>query len=206
MMRQTMAHVAQEALREGKRPSGDGARNSLPARIAKGPTAADVWIDGNLGFALVVHRRDDGCLAEELYYSIRAATGDWLDCDQLSGGTLAFDLADFAAVASALTDCPMAVVSESEALVYTGSEHEEEGYEAVRVLTVLVGESPDFIDFDIRTQEPDAQVGHLSKEVTSPLMLAVVRAGQRLTVTAMKRENSSLVRNGDTMEFTWLTP
>lgn len=203
-MRQTMAHVAREALREGKHPPGDGARNSLPARLAKGPTAADVWIDGNLGFALVVYRRDDGFLAEELYYSIRAATGDWLDCDQLSGGTLAFDLADFAAVASVLTDSPLAVVSESEALVYTGSEHEE-GYESVRVLTVLIGESPDFIDFDIRTQEPDAQVGHLSKELTSPLMLAVVRAGQRLTVTAMKRENSSLVRDGDTMEFTLLT-
>lgn len=123
---------------------------------------------------------------------------------EVSRGTLAFDLADFAAVASVLTDSPLAVVSESEALVYTGSEHEE-GYESVRVLTVLVGESPDFIDFDIRTQEPDAQVGHLSKELTSPLMLAVVRAGQRLTVTAMKRENSSLVRDGDTMEFTLLT-
>jgi hypothetical protein len=201
-----MAHVAREALREGKHPPGDGARNTLPARLAKGPTAADVWIDGNLGFALVVHRRDDGFLAEELYYSIRAETGDWLDCDQLSGGMLAFDLADFAGVASVLTDSPMAVVSESKALVYTGSEHEEEGgYESVRVLTVLVGNSPDFIDFDIRTQKPDAQVGHLSKEVTSPLMLAVVRAGQRLTVTAMKRENSSLVRHGDTMEFTLLT-
>ncbi|MFE7776217.1 hypothetical protein ACFU5O_20450 [Streptomyces sp. NPDC057445] len=200
-MRQTIAHIAEEALREGTRPPRVGAGHALPGRLADGPTAADVWIDGDLGFALLVHRRDDGFVSEELYYSVRDTKGNWLDCDQLGGGMLGFDVEDETAVRSVLAGAPMAVMSESEALVYTGSKHHEDGYESVRILTVLVGEQTDLIDFEIRTSEPQARIGHLSKDVTSPLILAVVRSGQRLVVSAMKRENSSLVRDGNTMEF-----
>lgn len=98
-------------------------RNRPPvgAPTASGPVdVADVWINGDFGFVLLLHRRHDGLPAEELYYPLRFEGGTWARPDHLGGGMIGLEVSDRSAVAEALAGAPMAVVAESESLVHTG--------------------------------------------------------------------------------------
>ncbi|MFF3247066.1 hypothetical protein ACFYWY_25810 [Streptomyces sp. NPDC002870] len=196
-----MADIALDALQAGQARPDPVARHTLPACLADGPVAADVWIDGSLGFALLIHRRGDGLVSEELYYSVRNRNEDWLDCEHLGGAILGFDIEVPAAIKDVLAGVPVAVVSESEFLIYTGRSSAVEGYEPARVLTVLVGGTADLIEIEDLSPAPTARGGRFSTDVRSPLMLLVLLPGQQLRVSALRREGSSLITTGDAMEL-----
>ncbi|KUL42862.1 hypothetical protein ADL12_08790 [Streptomyces regalis] len=186
-----MADIAATALRLG-RPTTSG-----PVDVA------DVWINGDIGFVLLLHRRHDGLPAEELYYSLRAEDGTWERPDHLSGGLIGLEVSDRSAVAEALAGAPMAVVTESESLVHTGrgrsgdrDEEEDEG-ELVHFWELLVTEEADLLEIEHMPQDHPAQTPppSLRREVTGrPLMLVALLPGERVRVHAMRREGTSLIR------------
>ncbi|GAA2485164.1 hypothetical protein [Streptomyces gobitricini] len=136
-----MADVALDALRAGASQLEPGCRRNLLPSLPRGrPVVVDVWIDGSLGFALVVHRRGDGLVAEELYYSLQNDNGDWMSCEHVTGAFLGLASQMPTVPRSSPGGSPLAAVSESEALLYTGRSEAEDGYEPVRALTVLIGE------------------------------------------------------------------
>ncbi|PSM39781.1 hypothetical protein C6Y14_30335 [Streptomyces dioscori] len=98
-----MAVVAAEALARGP-------REPHPADLTHGPVVADRWTDGPLGFVLLLHRRDDGFVAGELYHSLRTTDGSWTGPDPLSGGVLGFDPTDPASVEAVLSGAALRVV------------------------------------------------------------------------------------------------
>ncbi|MFK0142109.1 hypothetical protein [Streptomyces murinus] len=88
-----MADIAGTALRSGVPLGARTAVKRLPLD-AGAPQAADVWIDGDLGFALLLHRGGDDLMAEELYYSSRGQDGVWGRPEHLSGGIVGVETAD----------------------------------------------------------------------------------------------------------------
>ncbi|UYQ62704.1 hypothetical protein [Streptomyces peucetius] len=196
-----MADIALDALHAGPLQPEQGPRHALPAPLTKGPVVADVWIDDSLGFALLIHRRSDGLVSEELYHSVRNSNGDWLDCEHLGGAILGFDIEVPAAIEDALAGAPVAVVSESESLIYTGRSDAEEGYESARVVTVLFGGEVDLIEIEDLSPALTARDERFTMDVTSPLMLLVLLPGQKLRVSALRHEGSSLIKIGGAMEF-----
>ncbi|MFE3329230.1 hypothetical protein [Streptomyces sp. NPDC059176] len=140
-------------------------------------------------------------MSEELYYSVRNSNGDWLDCEHLGGAILGFDIDVPAAMDDVLAGAPMALVSESESLIYTGRSDAEEGYEPARVVTVLVGAKVDLIEIEDLSPAPTARGGRFTTDVTSPLMLLVLLPGQKLRVSALRHEGSSLIKIGGAMEL-----
>jgi hypothetical protein len=196
-----MADIALDALRAGASQLRPGSRhNLLPSLVEGQPVVADVWIDGSLGFVLVVHRRGDGFVSEELYYSMRNDDGDWLSCEHVSGSILGLA----PQMSEALKDVPggssLAVVSESEALLHTGRREAEDGYEPVRALTVLVGEDADRIAIEDHSQGSATPGGQAGMDVRSPLILLVLLPGRQLRVSALHREGSYFSAIGDPME------
>ncbi|MFD3501743.1 hypothetical protein ACFWWT_40820 [Streptomyces sp. NPDC058676] len=196
-----MAEIALAALQAGPPQPGTGALRGLPAPLVEGPVAADVRIDDGLGFALLLHRRSDGLVSEELYYSVRKRSGDWLGCEHLSGAVLGFDVEMPTAIEDALSGASLAVVSDSESLIYTGRSDAEEEYEPVRVLTVLVGGHVDLIEIEDLSPDSTARDGHFRTDVRSPLMLLVLLPGRHLRVSALQRQGPSLVMTGDALEL-----
>ncbi|MFE4414152.1 hypothetical protein [Streptomyces sp. NPDC056821] len=65
-----------------------GAAPALPTRFdsTNNAVVADTCVRDNLGFALLFHRRKDGLVADELYFSTREDDGTWAAADHLSGG------------------------------------------------------------------------------------------------------------------------
>lgn len=186
-MRESLADIAATALRLGH-PATTG-----PVDVA------DVWIDGDLGFVLLLHRRQDGLPAEELYYSLRAEDGTWDRPDHLAGGIIGLEVSNRSAVEKALAGAPMSVVVESESLVHSGrgpgGDQDEEEPELVHFWELLVTDEADVIEIEHAPQGP-AQTAPppLRREVTGPLMLVALSAGERVRVHAMRREGASLVR------------
>ncbi|MFI1286455.1 hypothetical protein ACH4U5_37830 [Streptomyces sp. NPDC020858] len=166
-----------------------------------GPVVADVWTEGDLGFVLLVHRRDDGHFAEELFYSLRGSdegTGaaDWADCDHLSGGLLGFDPADPAAREEILARRAMAVVTESESLVHTGRVPEDDGDELVRAVELLVTPEADGLEVENLSRLPR----HI-RRLCFPLALVVLLPGDRLRIRAVRAAGSGYAAVGDDLEL-----
>ncbi|MEV1006391.1 hypothetical protein [Streptomyces sp. NPDC049881] len=150
---------------------------------------------------LLLHRRDDGQVAEELFFSTRgpadsAGTAGWTDCDHLGGGLLGFDPADPAAVAEVLAGRATAVVSASESLVYTGRvPMEDDGYELVCAVRLLVGPEAGFLEEENVT-DPAGPARH-HRRLASPLALAVLLPGDRLRVRAARAAGAAYEPVGD---------
>jgi hypothetical protein len=195
-----MADIAQTALRRG-RPSSAGPAEAQVLGGTDGPAVADVWTSGDLGFALLVHRRHDGLLGEELYYSVRRENGDWESPDHLSGGILGTDVSDPSAVESALTGAPMAVAAESESLVLTGRGPSGDEGELVRVWELLVSGEADLVEIELVPPRPGQTPQTFRREVTGPLILLVLRPGERVRVSAMRGRDASLARLGEALGF-----
>ncbi|MFD9498476.1 hypothetical protein [Streptomyces sp. NPDC060035] len=70
-----------------------GAAPAVPTRLdsASGAAVADLCVRGDLGFALLLHRRKDGLVAEEIYASHRQEDGSRAAADHLSGGLLGIE-------------------------------------------------------------------------------------------------------------------
>ncbi|MFJ2439040.1 hypothetical protein ACIOWG_00920 [Streptomyces sp. NPDC087658] len=141
-------------------------------------------------------------MSEELYHSVLNSNGNWPQCEHLGGAILGFDTEVPAAIEDVLASAPMAVLSESESLIYTGrNDAEEEGYESTRAVTVPVGSKVDLIEIEDLSQVITARSGRFTTDVKSPLMLLVLRPGQKLRVSALRHEGSSLVRIGSAMKL-----
>ncbi|MFG2816351.1 hypothetical protein [Streptomyces sp. NPDC048410] len=154
------------------RSLAETARAALHRQPAEG--VADVWTDGDLGFVLLLHRRKDGVMAEELYYAQRAEDGTWDRPEHLSGGLLGLDPGDPATVTSALAGEPIRIVGESETLLHTGR-GPDDGYETAHIWHLLI------------TDEADAlttEAGH--RRVTSPLSLLILFPGETAHVSATR--------------------
>jgi hypothetical protein len=190
-MREPLADVAAAALRRG-RPS-----DTHPGPHAGSPRVADVWIDGDLGFVLLLHRRDDGLVAEELYCSLRGADGVWERPDHLGGGVLGVEIADPSAVGDALAGAPVSVVAASESLVHTRG---DEG-ELVHVWELLVSSEADAIEIERFSPASPGAPALAGRDVTGPVMLLVLLPGERARVCALRRDTASLARLGHPLEL-----
>ncbi|WP_330235702.1 hypothetical protein [Streptomyces sp. NBC_00566] len=151
----------------------DTALAALRQQPAEG--VADVWTDGDLGFVLLLHRRKDGAMAEELYCAQRAEDGTWDRPEHLNGGLLGLDPGnDPTAVTTALAGEPIRVLSASETLLHTGR-GEEDGYETAHIWQLLI------------TPEADALTTESThRKVTSPLSLLILFPGETAHVSATR--------------------
>ncbi|MFG2613939.1 hypothetical protein [Streptomyces anulatus] len=195
-MRRSMPQIAREALERGY-------ANFQP--LSNGPTVADVWIEARIGLVLLVHRRDDGLVAEELYHSIRDDNGQWSECDHLNGSIVGIDIESPGAVTQALAGSLMEIVSESTSLVFTGCEMEEEteeedceekeeSFTPLRTLSVLVGDRVDFIELENLVHGSSPAFVSRFREVRSPLALIVLLPGQCVRVSPTRRDGASTSR------------
>ncbi|WP_346079054.1 MULTISPECIES: hypothetical protein [Actinomycetes] len=195
-----MADIAGTALRSGMPLGARTAVKRLPLDAGT-PQVADVWIDGDLGFVLLLHRRGDGLMAEELYYSARGEGGVWERPEHLSGGIVGVETADPSAVECALGGAPMSVVAESGSLVYARPGPKGDGEEFVHVWELLVSDAADLIEIE-RFSPALPEVSALSRrDLTGPLVLLVLLPGERARVQAVRRGNASLTRLGAPLEL-----
>ncbi|MEV0982513.1 hypothetical protein [Streptomyces sp. NPDC049915] len=140
-----MADIARSALQQG-RTAIAGVTAKPPAIIRSAfPVVADVWISGRLGFVLLLHRRHDGLVGEELYYSLRSEDGVWDRPDHVSGGIVGWDTP---AVEEALAGAPMSVVAESESLVHTGRAPDAGDGELVKICELLVSSDAELVEIE----------------------------------------------------------
>lgn len=139
----------------------------------------DVSIHGDIGFALIIHRRRDGLVAEEIYYALRDSAGSWDDPEHLSGCLVGFDLEIASDVQGALRGETMTEISDAESLIYTGRSGIDDGYESVRFLEVLTAPGVDHIEVVDRNR-PD---GPATRKATPEAMsILVAFPGERLTL------------------------
>ncbi|MFJ5933116.1 hypothetical protein AB9128_11505 [Streptomyces cinereoruber] len=202
-MRRSMKDIALNALEGGVLGGGRRTLRDLLGSLSEGPVAVDVWTEDDLGFVLLLHRRGDGPASEELYYSVRDEAGEWQACEHLGGALLGFGVDVPAPLRQALTGSPLSVVSETEALIDTGRGDTEDGYETVRVLTVLVGDDVDVLEVEASSSGSTALLGRRTLEVGAPLVVLVVTPDKRLTVSPRQREGTSLTVIGDALEFSF---
>ncbi|MFJ3662232.1 hypothetical protein ACIPPM_17425 [Streptomyces sp. NPDC090119] len=160
------------------RSLAETARAALHRQPAEG--VADVWTDGDLGFVLLLHRRKDGVMAEELYYALRTEDGTWDRPEHLSGGPLGLDPHDPTTVTRALADEPIRVLGASETLLYTGR-GQGDGYETAHIRYLLITDEADSLRTDA-THRTDST----HREATSPLKLLILFPGQSAHVTAIR--------------------
>ncbi|MER7931506.1 MULTISPECIES: hypothetical protein [unclassified Streptomyces] len=195
-----MADLAGTALRLGRPPIAGAAADRL-LRDADTPVVADIWISGDLGFVLLLHRRDDGLVGEELYYSLRGEGGAWERPDHLSGGIVGMEMADPSAAEDLLAGASMTAIAESETLVHTGRGPNHEEGELVHVWELLVSSEADLIDIERSSPNSPDMSELFRRELTGPLVLIVLLPGERVRLQAIRRENSSLTRLDDPLEL-----
>jgi hypothetical protein len=194
-----MADIAETALQLGHPPTDRAAARHL-AIPADTVIVADVWISDDLGFVLLLHRRDDGLIAEELYYSVRRTDGDWECPDHLSGGIVGTELGTSAMVEDALAGASMSVVAESESLVYTGRGPDGDEGELVHTWELLVSGDADLIEIEHFSSATLGTPAISRRDVTGPLMLLVLLPGERARVSAMRKE-SSFTKFGNVLDL-----
>ncbi|MEU6817919.1 hypothetical protein [Streptomyces sp. NPDC046860] len=199
-MREPLADIAGAALQR----QGSTTRQARADRLtvlSGAPVVADVWVSGSLGFVLLLHRRNDGLLAEELYYSVRQHDGFWEHCDHLNGSILGVDLADPAVVEHALAGAPVSVIGASESLVHTGRGPDGDEGELVQVAELLVGSEVDLIEVE-RVAPASAGTAALSTHrVPGPLMLLALLPGERIRVSAVRTEGASRIYLGEVLDL-----
>ncbi|MEU3946130.1 hypothetical protein [Streptomyces sp. NPDC029526] len=199
-MRKPMADMAGAALRLGRPPADrEAARHSaIPVGTV---TVADVWISGGLGFVLLLHRRHDGLLAEELYYSVQRPDGDWECPDHLSGGLVGGELGTSAMVEGALGGASLSVAAESESLVLTGRGPDGDEEELVHTWELLVSGDTDLLQIEHFSPDAPGTPTISRRTVVRPLMLLVLLPGERARVSTVREENSVFTRFGDVLDL-----
>ncbi|MGW3168424.1 hypothetical protein ACWC9Q_37950 [Streptomyces sp. NPDC001142] len=172
-----MKKIAHAALSCSSRAveSGESGSERASGRVIM----TDVSIHGGIGFALIIHRRRDGLVAEEIYYALRDSAGNWDEPDHLSGGLVGFDLEIASDVQGALRGERMKEISDAESLIYTGRFGIDDGYESVRFLEVLTAPEVDHIEVADRNR-PDGSATR--KSTPEAMSILVAFPGERLTL------------------------
>ncbi|AMW08639.1 hypothetical protein A4E84_03415 [Streptomyces qaidamensis] len=199
-MRQPMVDIAETALRLGHPPTDRAAARPLVIPVDT-VIVADVWISGDLGFVLLLHRRDDGLIAEELYYSTRRRDRIWERPDHLSGGIVGTELGTSAMAEDALAGASLSVVAESESLVHTGRGPDGDEGELVHTWELLVSGDADLVETERYSPAAAGTPAISRRDVAGPLMLLVLLPGERARVSAMRRENSSFTQFGNVLDL-----
>ncbi|WP_335932949.1 hypothetical protein [Streptomyces sp. PTD5-9] len=186
-MRQNLAGFARSALTAASARETGATRAAPVAFDETAPgVVADVCVRGALGFVCLLHRRKDGLVAEELYFSAREDDGPWEAAEHLSGGVLGFDPTDPRSAAAPLDGRALIPFGDSETCLFTGRQQADDGYELLRFFTFLVAEEADHLVVG------GGSSGTVSvrKPLVSRIALLAVLPGERLTVRAAAREGS----------------
>ncbi|WP_073948733.1 hypothetical protein [Streptomyces kebangsaanensis] len=206
-MYRNLAELAHAALTARSVPGAGGAR-AVPVRLDGTTRAAvaDTCVRGDLGFAVLLHRRKDGFVAEELYTSSRGDDGAWAAPDHLTGGVLRFDPTRDREIANVLRGAPLAFGGEYEMELYTGRPQSDEGYELLRLHELLV--APEAGHLEVEDTSPGAGGASVrTRGVPASHFAAVVCfPGERFTVRAMTGDGAGARPLGDSWELTGPDP
>ncbi|MFF0445305.1 hypothetical protein ACFYT4_02610 [Streptomyces sp. NPDC004609] len=203
-MRKNLAGLAHEALMARSAPD-TGPAPSVPTRFDSGTEAAvaDLCIRDGLGFILLLHRRDDGLVGEEIYCSTREGDGSWAAADHLSGGLVGIELTDARQVAGVLRGEAMAVFSESETLLFTGRDQaDEDGCESVRIYEFLVDPQVELLDIEDTSPGADTATAGAWRSPVSQAAVVALFPGERVRVRAMTGNGTGLRPLGESQELT----
>ncbi|WP_324786109.1 hypothetical protein [Streptomyces sp. H51] len=189
-MKRPMADVAVGALERGVRDPGGETPGPRRVHLDEGPVAADTWTDGDLGFVLLLHRRDDGFAAGEVYSSLKGEDHRWTEAEHLSGGVVGFDIEDPSAVERILSGALLLVLSESESRVFTGHSGDD-GDELVRLYEILVSSTVGALRIERNGPVRESGPAVFRKSLTSCAAVVAVRPGERLRVVPVQRGGSA---------------
>lgn len=206
-MHRNLAELARAALTAAS-AGGSGAVHAVPTRLDSATTAAvaDTCVRGDLGFALLLHRRKDGLTAEELYFSTRRSNGSWTAADHLSGGVMGIEPTSPGEVAAVLRGGSMALFGESETHLFTGRPQADEEGEPLRFHTLLVNQEVGHLDIADTSPGADPACGRTRKTLTSRIALLALFPGERITVHAVTRKGSGPWVPGGPYELTGPDP
>lgn len=201
-----MSDIARAALERGPRAPDGKVMDRRTMDLSDGPAVADVWTDGDLGFVFLLHRRNDGFVASELYYSTRDPDRRWTDAEHLSGGIVGFDPTHVSAAGQVLSNAMLAVLSDSESRLSTGRSGYEDDGELIRVYELLVSKTVDHLRIEkqrpaLGTQPTRTAHTSLEKSLVSPLAIVVVRAGELLRVVPVERNGSATNVTGEGIDL-----
>ncbi|MFI9628899.1 hypothetical protein [Streptomyces sp. NPDC052042] len=205
-MPRNLADVARAALTAAcVRSRGDATGPGGYGDIAR---VADTCVRGGLGFVQLLHRRKDGILAEELYFSTREDDGSWAVAEHLSGSTIGDDPGDPRNIAAVLRGRPLALLGESEALLYTGRPEadDEDGYEMLRFHTLLVPQEAGHLDIEDVSSGVGPTPSRTRKPLSSRIALFALFPGERFSVHVMAGEGGSRRALGEPWELTGTAP
>lgn len=199
-----LAHAALEAESVGSA----GGTHAVPARLGgtAGAAVADTCVRGDLGFALLVHRRKDGLVAEELYCSSRGDDGSWAAPDHLSGSVLGFDPTSAREVADVLRGTALLSGGESEAYLYTGRPRSDEGYELLRFHELLVAPEAGHLEVEDTSPGAGGVPVRTRRALASPFAVVACLPGERFAVRAMTGSGTGARPLGDSQELTGPEP
>lgn len=202
-MHRNLAELAHAALAAAALQD-TGAARAVPTRLDSATEAAvaDTCVRGNLGFTLLFHRRKDGLVAEELYFSPRQDDGSWAAADHLSGGVMGIEPTSPREVAAILKGRSLTLFGESETELFTGRPQADEGDEPLRFYTLLVGQGVGHLDIEDTSPGADPAGSRTRKTLTSRVALFALFPGERFTVHAMARNGSGTQALGEPYELT----
>lgn len=197
-MPENLAQLAHAALTAATTP-GTETPQAPPIRPAGrgGATVADTCVRDDLGFALLLHRRGDGRMAEELYFSTRRDDGSWTPADHLSGGVLGIDPTSESEVAAVLRGRLLLPFGESETELFTGRPEAPEGYETLCFQELLVSPEVDRIDVESTAATGVTLPGRIRGPLASPVTLFVLFPGERLIVRPTAHEGHRPIPQGE---------
>ncbi|MGW6457185.1 hypothetical protein ACWF94_14910 [Streptomyces sp. NPDC055078] len=199
-----LAGHAHAALTAGAAPDR-AAVITVPTRLdsATQDIVADTCVRDSLGFVLLLHRRKDGLVAEEIYFSIRGDDGSWSAADHISGGLLGIEPTDPREVEEALRGQPLALFSESETDVFTGRPQADEGYELMRIHEFLVDRQlVDHLDIEDTTPGAGSASSRTRKTLTSQAAVIALFPGETVSVRAMTKRADGPLPLGEPLELT----
>lgn len=187
----SMADIAYAALVASADMSGQqGVRVQLADRAHA--VAADVWTDGGFGLVLVLYYRKDGLFASEVYSSVVDAEGNWWEVDHITGDVFKIDLQDPEAVSRAVWDSPVAVVAESDSMIFTGRPQADEGYEMIR--TFQIRAFPSVSSVEIAKYDPETCTWSqpIRKGLRSRMFILGLAPGERVSVSTKNKDSGDV--------------
>ncbi|WP_181446891.1 hypothetical protein [Streptomyces sp. NTH33] len=203
-MYRNLAELAHAALTA----PGTGGAHAVPVRLdgVTRAAVADTCVRGDLGFALLLHRRKDGFVAEELYSSSRGDGGSWDVPDHLSGSMLGFDPTSDREIANVLRGASLVFGGESEMELYTGRPQSDEGYELLRFHQLLVTPEADHLEVEDTSPGAGGAPVRTRGAPASHFAVVVCFPGERFTVRAMTGSGTGARPLGDSWELTGPDP
>lgn len=154
--------------------------------------AADVWTDGRFGLVLVLHYRKDGLFASEVYSSVADAEGNWWGADHITGDVFEIDLQDPEAVRQGVGESPVAVVAESDSVIFTGRPRADEGYEMIRTFQIITSPSVSSVEITKYDTETHIWSQSLRKDLRSRMFILGLSLGERVSVSTKIKDSGDV--------------